>query len=109
MSATLHPSSFHPGDECEGSEANKSAASALAAGLRQLADQLEGAPQPLVSAASDILAADFIQHRLPPHPAQLPDKGGGVGDSSTRREAGELLCWQSGRAARGAGGGAYLS
>ncbi|GFH08325.1 JmjC domain-containing protein [Haematococcus lacustris] len=51
------------------------AAAAVAAGLRQLADQVEAHPQPLVAAAADAMAWDFVRHRLRPHPARLPDPG----------------------------------
>ncbi|KAJ9531146.1 hypothetical protein QJQ45_000849 [Haematococcus lacustris] len=56
-------------------EAQRVAAAAVAAGLRQLADQVEAHPQPLVAAAADAMAWDFVRHRLRPHPARLPDPG----------------------------------
>ncbi|GLI67008.1 hypothetical protein VaNZ11_011104 [Volvox africanus] len=50
-------------------------ASSLAAGLRALADQLEKGPAELLEPAVDNLSLDFLVHRIPPHPCQLPDQG----------------------------------
>ncbi|EFJ41937.1 hypothetical protein VOLCADRAFT_107490 [Volvox carteri f. nagariensis] len=50
-------------------------AAALAAGLRALAAQLEKGPTELLAPAVDELSLDFLVHRMPPHPCQLPDPG----------------------------------
>ncbi|KAG2434336.1 hypothetical protein HYH02_012356 [Chlamydomonas schloesseri] len=50
-------------------------AAAVAAALRKLAAAVEAAPVELVSPAVEAMAADFLMHRLPPHPAQLQDGG----------------------------------
>ncbi|GIL85103.1 hypothetical protein Vretimale_9964 [Volvox reticuliferus] len=47
----------------------------LAAGLRALADQLEKGPAELLEPTADNLSLDFLVHRMPPHPCQLPDTG----------------------------------
>ncbi|GLC34207.1 hypothetical protein PLESTB_001610800 [Pleodorina starrii] len=50
-------------------------AASLASGLRALADQLDKAPVELLTSAVDDLSLDFLLHRIPPHPCQVPDQG----------------------------------
>lgn len=42
--------------------------------LRALADQVEAHPD-LVSSAVHSMSVDYLHHRLPPHPKQLPPQG----------------------------------